>query len=123
VKNGVVTLTDNVPTYSDMWACGKYRQAGYRCDGIANEIEVNWRVHGPTRTSRIRQNGTPLDSRVQQKISRSSCARQGYSGRQGPLLTIKSQPLKVTFGTGRRQRSHNGIVVEPTVSPTEIKED
>jgi osmotically-inducible protein OsmY len=100
VKNGVVTLTGHVPTYSDMWRAENIAKRVAGVTALANEIEVKLAgARTDTDIAESAKTALRLDSRVPAENIK-VIVSHGRVTLEGKVpYYYQSQPLKVTFGT------------------------
>jgi osmotically-inducible protein OsmY len=123
VKNGVVTLTGHVPTYSDMWRAENIAKRVAGVTALANEIEVKLAgARTDTDIAESAKTALRLDSRVPADnikviVSHGRVTLEG----KVPYYYQKSTAESDVRNLAGVKGVINAIVVEPTVSPTEIK--
>ena len=123
VKNGVVTLIGHVPTYSDKWRAENIAKRVAGVTAIANEIEVKLtRERTDTDIAESARMALKLDSRVPAE-SFKVIVSHGWVTLEGkvPYYYQKSTAESDVRYLAGVKGVTNAIVVESTVSPTDIK--
>jgi osmotically-inducible protein OsmY len=123
VKNGVVTLIGHVPTYSDKWRAENIAKRVAGVTAIANEIEV--KLTDERTDADIAESARmalKLDSRVPAE-SVKVVVSKGWVTLEGkvPYYYQKSTAESDVRYLAGVKGVTNAIVVESTVSPTDIK--
>jgi osmotically-inducible protein OsmY len=123
VKNGVVTLIGHVPTYSDKWRAENIAKRVAGVTAIANEIEV--KLTDERTDADIAESARmalKLDSRVPAE-SVKVVVSKGWVISEGkvPYYYQKSTAESDVRYLAGVKGVTNAIVVESTVSPTDIK--
>jgi osmotically-inducible protein OsmY len=123
VKNGVVTLIGHVPTYSDKWRAENIAKRVAGVTAIANEIEV--KLTDERTDADIAESARmalKLDSRVPAE-SVKVVVSEGWVTLEGkvPYYYQKSTAESDVRYLAGVKGVTNAIVVESTVSPTDIK--
>jgi osmotically-inducible protein OsmY len=123
VKNGVVTLIGHVPTYSDKWRAENIAKRVAGVTAIANEIEV--KLTDERTDADIAESARmalKLDSRVPAE-SVKVVVSNGWVTLEGkvPYYYQKSTAESDVRYLAGVKGVTNAIVVESTVSPTDIK--
>jgi osmotically-inducible protein OsmY len=123
VKNGVVSLVGHVPTYSDKWRAESIAKRVAGVTALANEIEVkltgertDMDIAEAARTALRLDNRVPADS-VKVIVSHGWVTLEGKVSYYYQKAAAESD---VRYLAGVKGLT-NAIVVQPTVSPTEIK--
>jgi osmotically-inducible protein OsmY len=122
-KDGVVTLTGHVPIYSDKWRAESIAKRVAGVTTLANEIEV--KLTGERTDTDIAESARTalkVDSRVPAESVKVIVTR-GWVTLEGkvPYYYQKSAAESDVRYLAGVKGVTNVIVVEPTVSPTEIK--
>jgi osmotically-inducible protein OsmY len=122
-KDGVVTLTGHVPIYSDKWRAESIAKRVAGVTTLANEIEV--KLTGERTDTDIAESARTalkVDSRVPAESVKVIVTR-GWVSLEGkvPYYYQKSAAESDVRYLAGVKGVTNVIVVEPTVSPTEIK--
>jgi osmotically-inducible protein OsmY len=123
VKNGVVTLIGHVPTYSDKWRAENIAKRVAGVTAIANEIEVKLtRERTDTDIAESARMALKLDGRVPAESVR-VIVSHGWVTLEGkvPYYYQKSTAESDVRYLAGVKGVTNAIVVESTVSPTDIK--
>jgi osmotically-inducible protein OsmY len=122
-KNGVVTLIGHVPTYSDKWRAENIAKRVAGVTAIANEIEVKLtRERTDTDIAESARMALKLDGRVPAESVR-VIVSHGWVTLEGkvPYYYQKSTAESDVRYLAGVKGVTNAIVVESTVSPTDIK--